>query len=205
MYIYTANIHIFNFYRFTQAKHRPNDNPLYKNNLIDWDLRTRLVDWLVAIHQFTKLPAEVLFPCVHIVDLFLSTNVVYETEIQLIGIVALQIAYKNECRRFINVHKLQSLLNGRHSTETIRQAELYVLDKLGFRLGSATSLSWLLSLPHIDNSDVLILSQYLIELTLLDKTFLEWPTQRIVSAGHSTALYLLYVSSIPGISNISLK
>ncbi|RUP51339.1 cyclin-like protein [Jimgerdemannia flammicorona] len=157
-----------------------------KQPCINTTQRLCLVNWIVQIHQQLCLPPEVLFLCTHIIDSVLSIRDAPKKYLQLLGIVALQIAYKFETRRCISVGYMAWLCADIYSIEEICAAEWYILDVLGYKLRWPGPITWLCQYEDIKDCSILILSQFLIELTLLDESFLQWPSSQITAA----SLYL---------------
>ncbi|RUP12914.1 hypothetical protein BC936DRAFT_139773 [Jimgerdemannia flammicorona] len=74
--------------------------------------------------------------------------------------------------------------------EELNNAEWIILETLEYRLKWPGPMSWLCQFEDIKDSNILILSQYLIELTLLDEKFLEWPISYVTVAGFYLTLHL---------------
>ncbi|RUP46399.1 hypothetical protein BC936DRAFT_147006 [Jimgerdemannia flammicorona] len=104
--------------------------------------------------------------------------------------MALQIAYKYECHRNIPASYIRWLCKDIYSIEELNDTEWVILEALEYRLKWPGQMSWLCQFEEIKDSDILILSQYLIELTLLDEKFLEWPTSYVTATGFCLALHL---------------
>lgn len=57
-------------------------------------MRVVLFNWLIDVHLKYKLHPQTFFITINIIDTFLSAQVVYRNELQLVGITALWIAAK---------------------------------------------------------------------------------------------------------------
>ena len=71
---------------------------MYMHNQNDITPRMRgiLVDWLVEVHLKFRLEPSTLYLCVHLIDLYCTSNPVRRSRLQLVGITALFIAAKYE-------------------------------------------------------------------------------------------------------------
>jgi cyclin B len=59
-------------------------------------MRVVLFNWLIDVHLKYNLHPQTFFITINIIDSYLSANVVYRNELQLVGITALWIAAKYE-------------------------------------------------------------------------------------------------------------
>ena len=62
---------------------------------INYKMRAILVDWLIDVHNhFEMKKKKTLFHCVFILDAYLSKNIIERSKLQVLGMVALLIACK---------------------------------------------------------------------------------------------------------------
>jgi cyclin B len=66
---------------------------IFQKNIND-KMRAILVDWIIDIHHKLNLMKKTLFHCIFIIDAFLSKNEIERQNFQLLGMVALLIACK---------------------------------------------------------------------------------------------------------------
>ncbi|RUO96463.1 hypothetical protein BC936DRAFT_142001 [Jimgerdemannia flammicorona] len=104
--------------------------------------------------------------------------------------MVLQIVYKYECYKNIPISYIRWLCEDIYSIEELNNTEWVILETLEYKLKWPGPMFWLCQFEDIKDSNILILSQYLIELTLLDEKFLEWPTSYIIVARFCLTLYL---------------
>lgn len=71
-------------------------------------MRAVLFNWLIDVHLKYKLHPQTFYIAINIIDTYLSAQIVYRNELQLVGITALWIAAKYE--ETYQVPKLSNLV-----------------------------------------------------------------------------------------------
>ncbi|XP_026385141.1 cyclin-B1-2-like [Papaver somniferum] len=110
---------------------------------IDEAIRMGLVGCLLQFHIKLKLTTEVIFLAVHILDQYLSVNLVAGKEFPLVGLTALVLAGKYEEDSGIPVGDYVNVAEGVYSKKQILDMEKLILRKLGWTLAIPTTYHFL--------------------------------------------------------------
>lgn len=113
-----------------------------RQNEINAQMRSILIDWLIDVHLRFKLRATTLFFTVRIIDNYLYLKLIQRCNFQLLGIAALLIASKHE---EIYIPKLDDLIyvtDNAYKKEELVQMEEDVLDILKFDILSPSPLDF---------------------------------------------------------------
>eukprot|EP01026_Neomeris_dumetosa_P078676 TRINITY_DN852_c0_g1_i4.p1 TRINITY_DN852_c0_g1~~TRINITY_DN852_c0_g1_i4.p1 ORF type:complete len:351 (+),score=48.89 TRINITY_DN852_c0_g1_i4:202-1254(+) len=152
--------------------------------------RTILVDWLVGVCYQLRLLNETFYLAVNVLDRFLSCAEVKKEELQLVGVTALLIASKYEEVRHPSLDTLVKMCGYLYDRNKMRRMERRMLEKLDYLLSGATQFHYLsryLKAAGIEKRSELgkqltCLVQYLVGITTLDFSFLEFKYSKIVVA-----------------------
>lgn len=179
---------IFEYYQTLEKATMPNPNYMDHQEDLEWKMRGILVDWLIEVHMRFRLLPETLFLAVNIVDRFLSSKVVPLDKLQLVGITAMFIASKYEEVLSPHVGNFTHVADDGFTVEEVLAAERYTLTTLKYDLSYPNPMNFLRRISKADNYDIQTrtLGKYLMELSLVDHRFLEYP-QSHIAAG---AMYL---------------
>ncbi|KAI9140682.1 cyclin-like protein [Paraphysoderma sedebokerense] len=179
---------IFAYLREAELKTMPDPNYMVQQKELQWNVRSILVDWIVAVHQKFHLLGETLFLTVNLIDRCLSVTPFGKHEVQLLGISCLFIACKYEEVIAPTVKNMEFMLDGAHNAEEILNAERFILKWLQYDLSYPGPYSFLRLISQVDNFDVEIrtLAKYFLEVLLMDERFLCVPP----SAKAATGMYL---------------
>jgi G2/mitotic-specific cyclin 3/4 len=144
-----------------------------RNTRLNWKMRFQLILWLAKVHSKYHLREEILFLAINCLDRFLSLKEVSIDRLQLVGTVALSIAVKYEDRERVTMKSLRKLCCGVYKAEDFRKAEVYMLDRLRYKLGWPGPLIFVRKISEIDTweSGARTLAEYLLEAILPDKSF----------------------------------
>lgn len=137
-------------------------------------MRSRLILWLVGVRSRFSLRQETLFLAINYIDRFLSLKEVSSNRLQLVGTVALSIAVKYEDREVVTMKSLQKLCGDSYQAKDFLEVEIYMLDKLRYRLGWPGPLIFLRRINEEIGemeSRAGILAKYFLEAILPDKSF----------------------------------
>jgi len=158
-------------------------NFLEKQSDINEKMRAILVDWLVEVHRMFKLIPETLFLAVNIIDRFLSLKPVSRDKLQLVGITAMLISSKYEEIYAPESNDFVYISDGAFSKDQILTMEQQILNTLNFNLLHPSPLHFLRRYSKAAGSDYTIhsLCKYLIELMLLDITYLKYNPSEIAA------------------------
>ncbi|KAH6665232.1 cyclin-like protein [Halenospora varia] len=129
---------IFEYMRELQDEMLPDPNYMaikQRDSRLNWEMRSRLILWLVKVHSRFSLRHETLFLAINYIDRFLSLKEVSSNRLQLVGTVALSIAVKYEDREVVTIKSPQKLCGDSYPAEDFLEVEIYMLDRLRYRLG----------------------------------------------------------------------
>ena len=159
---------------------------------ISEQMRSILIDWLVEVHLKFKLRHETLFLTVNILDRFLAVQKVARQRLQLVGVTSLMIAAKYEEIYPPEVRDYVYICDNAYTREQILQMEQLILAKLQFRLTVPTQRSFLKRFCKAAQGDskFLLLTSYLLELTLVNYDVLKYRPSELCAAATNIALQL---------------
>lgn len=177
-------VEIFEYMKKLEISTMPSPTYMEHQNDLKWDMRGVLVDWLIEVHTKFRLYAETLFIAVNIIDRFLTLRVVSVQKLQLVGITALILASKYEEVQVPSIQNFIYMADGGYTDDEILKAERYVLQTLDFNLAYPTPMNFLRRISKADNYDIQTrtVAKYLMEISLLDHHFLQFPPSLIAAA-----------------------
>ncbi|XP_049850517.1 uncharacterized protein LOC126322720 [Schistocerca gregaria] len=157
-------------------------------NGIDEEMRSALVDWLVAVHDSFRLIPETLHLSIYLVDKFLSMFLIPTKYLQLVGIGSMFIASKYqevnppECDDFVYV------CSNTYTRECIIKIEKNILESVQYDLGVPSAIHFLRRYSKIigNNHYLHTLAKYYIELGICIYDTALWPPSALAAA----SLYL---------------
>lgn len=147
-------------------------------------MRAILVDWLIEVHLKFKLKAETLFLTVNLIDRFLERVRVERNKLQLVGVTAMMLASKYEEIYPPQVSDFAYITDRAVSKPEILEMEYHFIQVLDFNLQTTSSycfLQRLLQLTEVDER-LASLSQYLIELPLIEYRMLKYSPSNVASS-----------------------
>ncbi|OMH78939.1 G2/mitotic-specific cyclin-4 [Zancudomyces culisetae] len=184
---------IFMYMKELENKMLPDSDYMDHQTELTWGMRAILVDWLVQVHAKFRLANETLFLTINIMDRFLSTRAIPSEKVQLVGVVSLLIASKYEEIQVPSVSEIAYMTDNTYTNEEILKAERFILKILDFELGWPGPMSYLRRVSKADDYDIPIrtLSKYLLEVTLMEKHFIDVPCSKISALSYYIALKML--------------
>ncbi|PVH68925.1 hypothetical protein DL98DRAFT_627442 [Cadophora sp. DSE1049] len=189
---------IFEYMRDLQDEMLPDHNYMstkQRDTHLNWQMRSRLILWLVEVHSRFRLREETLFLAINYIDRFLSLKEVFSNRLQLVTIVALSIAIKYEDRQGISMKSLQKLCGDSYAAEDFFEVEIYMLARLRYRLGWPGPLIFLRRINEIDEMEPRagIMAKYLLEAVLPDKSFVAERPSMTAAAAYCLARCMLAI------------
>ncbi|MCL7034280.1 hypothetical protein MKW94_030548 [Papaver nudicaule] len=161
---------------------------------IDVDMRLGLVDWLIGIqHNKLKLPSEVLFLTMHIVDKYLELNLVAQEDFVLLGLSAMLIAGKYEEDKPPGVQEYVTIACGLYTRKQILGMEKSILGKLGWTLTVPTTYHFLVRFikTAVADKEMEDTAFFMAELGLMQYATIKYsPSLLAASAVYAAKLYL---------------
>jgi hypothetical protein len=161
-------------------------------------VRAILIDWLINIHGKFKLLPETLFITINLIDRYLSVNRIEKDIIQLVGVAALLIATKYEEIYPPTVKDFIYVTKNAYKRSEILDMERHILFTLEFEVQETSSYRFLERYAKVARGDsvVFFLSQYLIELALLDSKMNQYPPSLQASAALYVAMRVTLTAEI---------
>jgi len=178
-----------------ETKWNPNPSYMLFQKKIDETIRSTLVDWLIQIHYNFKLWPETLFLTANVIDRYCSLHEISKKEVQLVGIAALLMITKYEEIYPPTLKDFIYITGDIYSSEQILDMERKILFALDFDISQCTSYRFLerfSKLAKIDNV-TFCLSQYMLELGLLDSKMSQFPQSlQAIAAIYTAKKYMLH-------------
>lgn len=183
---YAREIH--DYLHAAQAKFRPAAGYMKRQPDVNEKMRSILVDWLADVHWKFRFVPETLFLAVNFLDRYLEAERVVRTELQLVGIAALQLACKVEELVTPEAREFVYVTDNAYSLQQFQEMEGRVLRGLDYALTAPTPLRFFERYSRIAqlSKESLCLGQYLLELSLLDVGMLRYKPSLVAAA----AVYL---------------
>ena len=164
-----------------------------KQRDINEKMRGILIDWMIDVHYRLRLVPRALYLSVNIVDRYLAKVPTLRSHLQVVGVTALFIAAKFEeiypptCDSFI------FMTDYTYTEAQVFKMEAFILTELDFQLNIPSAhdfISRYLENLSANNLTVINVSNYLLELSLVDYQYLKYPPSQIAAG----ALYLACMS-----------
>src|SRR6185369_16731287 len=175
---------------------------------LDWDMRQSMINWIVEIHNSLNMSPETLFLAVNIIDRLLSKKSVAESMFKLLGFTALFIASKHEdvSAPSIRDYIVLILTKNHYNEKDFIRAEQFILQAIDHYLAYPNPMYFLRRNSKADhsnsrfhalvkhlflrrnpkanhsNSKSHTLAKYLMEVTLIDYTFISYKPSMIAAA-----------------------
>ncbi|KAI3853378.1 hypothetical protein MKX03_026386 [Papaver bracteatum] len=174
---------LYRFYKLAEGSSHVRDY-MHMQSEIDASMRMELVDLLVATHHVLNLPPEALYLAVHIVDRYLSMNLVSRNEFLLVGFSALVIAGKYEDDFVPRVEEYVDLADGGFSKRQILAMENSILEKLGWTLTIPTAYHFLVRFikAAVADKELENMVFYLAELGLMQYAMLRYSPSMLAAS-----------------------
>ncbi|XP_020802019.1 G2/mitotic-specific cyclin-A isoform X2 [Drosophila serrata] len=181
-------------FRESEKKHRPKPHYMRRQNDINHNMRSILIDWLVEVSEEYKLDTETLYLSVSYLDRFLSLMMVMRAKLQLVGTAALYIASKYEEIYPPEVGEFVFLTDDSYTKKQVLRMEQVILKILSFDLCTPTAYVFINTYAVLcDMPDKLkYLTLYISELSLMDgDTFMVYLPSVMSSASLALARHIL--------------
>ncbi|KAK1278294.1 hypothetical protein QJS04_geneDACA003283 [Acorus gramineus] len=134
---------IYTYYKIAETACRFHQDYLGTQTEINEKMRAILADWLVEVHAKFELMPETLFLTQHIIDKYLSMQMVSRRELQLVGISAMLIACKYEEIWAPEINDFICISAKMYSREQVLAMETTMLNKIDWCLTVPTPYMFL--------------------------------------------------------------
>ncbi|KAK9946437.1 hypothetical protein M0R45_011903 [Rubus argutus] len=174
---YAADIYAYLRRMEVEPKRRPLPNYMEKiqKDSINANMRGVLVDWFVEVADEYELHPETLHLAVSYVDRYLSMNVVFRHELQLVGVASIFIASKYEEIDPPTVDELSDITENTFTKQQVIKMEADILKSLKFEMGNPNVRTFLRKFIDLaqesyktPNLQLECLIHYLSDLSLVD-------------------------------------
>lgn len=184
---------ILDYMKELEIKTMPNPDYMSHQNQLEWRMRGVLIDWLLEVHLRFHLLPETFYLTVNIIDRFLTHKVVQLERLQLVGVTAMFIASKYEEVLSPHIGNFVHVADDGFSEAEILSAERYILGALKYDLSYANPMHFMRRISKADNYDITTrtFAKYLLEITLLDNRFLEFPPSMSAAAAMHLARVII--------------
>jgi hypothetical protein len=148
-------------------------------------MRGILIDWIVDLHLKFKMFPETLFSVVMIIDKYLMKKQMSKENLQLLGATAFFIAAKyEETYNVPEVKELVHLSANAFTKSDVLRLEADILQTLDFNLIMNNTLKFMEPFTRLIemSSKNMHLTQYILELSLLDMNFLKYKPSLLAAA-----------------------
>ena len=145
-------------------------NYMKKQNEINEQMRSILIDWIIDVHCKFGFTDETLFMTISIIDRFLTSKKITRSKLQLLGVTALMISCKHEEIDLPKADDFIYITDNAYSRDEIFKMENDVLDTLNFSLLYPSPIKFfeLLSYKFKFNKKQFMMGKYLMESFLID-------------------------------------
>ncbi len=150
----------------------------YMNNQneINDQMRAILVDWLIEVHYRFRFKRKTLFQTIYIIDLYLSYNIIYKKDLQLLGVVSLLISAKENEVVYPTIEDFISITDNAYNKSELLYMEIHVLQSLNFDILFPTPDEFYNILSKIFNFNKLQhhFGEYFLDSALIDYNMLKY-------------------------------
>ncbi|XP_024970951.1 cyclin-A2-1 [Cynara cardunculus var. scolymus] len=196
---------IYNNLRAAELMRRPRSDFMETvQRDVTQSMRGVLVDWLVEVCEEYKMVPDTLYLTVYLIDLFLSQHYIEQQKLQLLGITCMLIASKYEEICSPSVEEFCFITDSTYTKSEVLKMESLVLNYLNFQLSAPTAKTFLRRFlraaqasHQIPNLELEFLTNYLVELTLIDYNFLVFVPSTVAASAVFLARWMLNQSCHP--------
>ena len=189
---------IYMYLYHLEEKFKLQSDFLQAQQQMNYKMRARLVDWIIAVHHKFKLLPETLYLTIAIMDRFLEKVSVVKDKVQLVGLTAFFIACKYEEIYPPEIADFLKVCDAYTKNEILKM-EKTVLKALDFKLSYPLPLHFLRRFSKAAHADQEIhtLAKYLMELGLIDYECSSWKPSLLAAASLYLTLQILSYDDEP--------
>jgi transcription initiation factor TFIIIB Brf1 subunit/transcription initiation factor TFIIB len=178
---------IIDHYRLIEVELRPDpDYFVTMQTSVTPSSRAILVDWMVTLHSAWHLRAETMYAAVQLVDRYLSRHIVDRARLQLVAVAALMISCKLEEQNPPGIADFVAACRDAFTDRDILRAELLICRRLGWRLRSVTTRTFLARFLDAGGArcadSQANLTKFYCELALMEARFIRYPPSLLCAA-----------------------
>lgn len=167
---------IFNYLQKLESRYKVNPNYLTQKLHINDKMRAIVVDWMTEVHFKFNLMPETLFLGVNLLDRHLENSETPRNKLQLVGVVALELACKFEEVLAPQISDFIYISDKACTREQILQMELELLKTTSYNLSVPTCYCFLQRYSRLQGitKKGFYLGCYLLELSLTETKMLKY-------------------------------
>ncbi|KAF5302546.1 hypothetical protein FQR65_LT00918 [Abscondita terminalis] len=172
----------------------PKPNYMVKQKQLTFEMRSVLIDWLVAVAHEFGIQEQTIYLSVNYIDRFLCAMSVVREKFQLLGATAMMLAIKVEEVELMDAEEWSHLTGEAYNSRQITRMEQLLLTVLKFDLNPPTVINFVQLICALFKLDkpTMYLAMFLMELSLLEGNFfLEHVPSKIAVSAIVLARYLL--------------
>ena len=148
--------------------------------------RAFLIEWIIDVHRKFRMAPETLYVAVFMVDTFLSRQKVTSSQLHKIGVTVLLVSTKYEEIYPPNIKDLLVVSENKFKKEEIIAMEKEILAKLNYNVTTPSHYRFLQRFSRFStvtqDRQVFFYAQYLLEISLLDASFLRFLPSQLAAA-----------------------
>lgn len=190
--------HIFKHLRSTELIGRPDQTYM---DTIQGDLspamRAILLDWLVEVSDEYNLQPQTFYLCVAYIDRYLSSVAIERNRLQLVGLSCMLIASKYWEIYPPTIDDFVHICDSTYKKHEILECEKSVLLQIQYKLVVPTPWEFsrrMLACKIFPNDDVRALSEYLMEMTIQEVYYMQYPPSMLAASAALLAILTLQSS-----------
>ena len=175
---------IFEHMKALEVVMMPSPDYMDHQQEVDWEMRSKLLGWLMQVHAQFKLLPETIYIAVNLLDRFLAVKHVSVSKLQLAGVTALLIASKFEEILAPSVNDLIYMVDNAYTNQELLSAERFMLQSVHFQISFPHPINIINIISQAVQADSILrrLSQYFCQLSLLNPFFLKFRSSQLASA-----------------------
>ena len=196
---YAKEIH--QFLHESQGRYQAKAGYMRRQVDITEKMRTILIDWLAEVHHKFKLVPETLFLGVNFLDRYLEKEEVQRVQLQLVGVVALELACKFEELYTPEIREFVYVTDNAFTVDQFLALEVQMLRVLDYAVAVPTAHRFFeryARLAQLEEKAV-FLGEYAIELGLLECAVLKYKPSLVAAAGVYIARKMLDATASWGV------
>lgn len=173
-----------------------------------------MLEWIIDVHRKFRLRPETLYVCQFIIDKYLSKQKTDSKKLHLIGVTTLLIGTKYEEIYPPDLRDFLHISENKFTKPQVLEMEKQVLQTLDFNLTAPSAYRFLqrfrLMSDILNNDEVFFFAQYILEISLLEASFLVFKPSQLAAASIILSAKLIkkedaWTPEVQKISGYSLK
>lgn len=148
--------------------------------------RAFLIEWIIDVHRKFRLVPETLYVAQFIIDKYLSLKRIESKQLHLLGVTTLLISMKYEEIYPPDLRDLLHISENKFNKQQVTALEQDILQTMDFKVTSPSHFRFLQRFARlnqrVNDDEVFHLAQYILEISLLDASFLRFLPSQLAAA-----------------------